>query len=137
MICKRSGKSNSTKKAFKMARNTYRYTTKFNTSGSRRRMKYFRHYRAERKLLTTMENSNYFSFVGHRGGRRILKYLYYFALPHLATALQFGPDRDRLGGVERNLYNAIAYIYCVKPGREPKRLRIWLFEDQTRNLVQK
>jgi hypothetical protein len=106
----------------------YNYNSKY-SGGKRYRATYFRHFRAERKALSLIENT--YSMKDCRANDRINRNLYYHVIPHLAKYLWFPPDRERLINVEHSLYDDLLIrTYRKSLSRKaPDRIRLWEFRQ--------
>jgi hypothetical protein len=100
--------------------------------GNRKRAPYFKHYRAERMILSILEKNP--QIIDNRRTYRTSRYLYYFLIPHLSKYLWFGPDRVRLRNVEEYFYNEIlSYSFRMRRYRKPYRVQVWSFRIPTIN----
>jgi len=100
---------------------TDKFQAKRSKDGNSRRTPYFKHYRAERHALSTLENSSL--KFDNRKTYRACRYLYYFVLPHLEKYLWYWPDRVRLLEVEELLHIELQ-SYFFRRGRVGKLYRV-------------
>jgi hypothetical protein len=92
------------------------------------RAPYFKHFRAERRALSIIENIQLEKV--NRKNYRNCRYLYYTIIPYLGRYLSC-EDLPRVQEMEHTLYNWML-SYLVKSGRQgpqPNRVEVWRFRS--------